>query len=328
MSGFEVVGVVLGAVPLLISGLEHYRDGVETIQDMIQYAEVVGAILISVSTSLAIYRQSCEALLQGLILPPNILDDLLHNSASLAWKDKDLVSQLEKRFGSDNEFATYLRAVQKLNARVQKMRTKLNLDDNFQVCTNTDQSLSTARRFSLSLTYSPAKPVWMDGSRVDTGKLTEFFSRGRSIIRAVKIGFQNKKYLELALGIERDVSLIKTLTEGARQLEPIRAQRKVKEAAKYWLTARECATRLFLLLNSHWSQSCHCCEKPHVASIRLDMVEKQNLAPPGDAKKKFRLLFTFDVEGQGPFDAPWKWRVVEIEPQEAPRAPPASPSSP
>jgi hypothetical protein len=27
MSGFEVIGVVLGVLPLLISGLEHYNDG-------------------------------------------------------------------------------------------------------------------------------------------------------------------------------------------------------------------------------------------------------------------------------------------------------------
>lgn len=28
MSGFEVAGVVLGAIPLVISALEHYGDGV------------------------------------------------------------------------------------------------------------------------------------------------------------------------------------------------------------------------------------------------------------------------------------------------------------
>lgn len=28
MSGFEVVGLILGSVPLLISALEHYSDGV------------------------------------------------------------------------------------------------------------------------------------------------------------------------------------------------------------------------------------------------------------------------------------------------------------
>lgn len=28
MSGFEVAGIVLGAIPLVISALEHYSDGV------------------------------------------------------------------------------------------------------------------------------------------------------------------------------------------------------------------------------------------------------------------------------------------------------------
>ena len=32
ISGFEVVGVVLGAIPLVVSGLEHYADGVATIK--------------------------------------------------------------------------------------------------------------------------------------------------------------------------------------------------------------------------------------------------------------------------------------------------------
>jgi hypothetical protein len=30
MSGFEIAGVVLGSLPLLIVGLEHYSDGVST----------------------------------------------------------------------------------------------------------------------------------------------------------------------------------------------------------------------------------------------------------------------------------------------------------
>ena len=33
MSGFEVVGVLLGAIPLVISALEHYSEGVSTCSD-------------------------------------------------------------------------------------------------------------------------------------------------------------------------------------------------------------------------------------------------------------------------------------------------------
>jgi hypothetical protein len=32
MSGLEVVGVVLGSIPLIISALEHYADGVRNIK--------------------------------------------------------------------------------------------------------------------------------------------------------------------------------------------------------------------------------------------------------------------------------------------------------
>jgi len=133
MSGFEVVGIVLGSVPLLISGLEHYRDGIDTVQNMIRYTEVVNTIVISVSTNLAIYEQSCEALLSRLMLPPHVFQELLDNPNSPLWSDKEIVSQLSKQFGSNMEHETYLRAVKKLNQRISKLKSKLGLDRNFQV---------------------------------------------------------------------------------------------------------------------------------------------------------------------------------------------------
>lgn len=133
MSGFEVVGVVLGSIPLLISGLEHYRNGMETIGNMVQYIEVVENILDSISTTLAIYRQSCEVLLEGLILPEDILAELLNNSSSTAWSNQELVEQLKKQFGPHREYEVYKRAVIRLNKRIEKFRSKLDLDESFQV---------------------------------------------------------------------------------------------------------------------------------------------------------------------------------------------------
>ncbi len=288
MAGIEIIGLVLGAVPLLISGLEHYRDGVETVQDMVQYAEVVGAIVTSVSTSLAIYRQSCEALLQGLLLSPDLLNRLLSGPGAAAWQDQTLVPQLQKQFGSPGEYDVYVRTVGRLSARMHKLRTKLGLDDDFQ-------------------------PVWMDEQRVDADKLASFFGRGRSFFRAVKIGFQNKKYLELVAGIERDVACIKTLTKGAKTLEPIRAEKKFRDAARQWLVARECASRLFFALGSFWPDRCPC-PMPHVASMRLDIVSTYCLGATGLEKQRFGLLFTFDREVDAASDTPWACKAIEIEP--------------
>ena len=133
MSGFEVVGVVLGSVPLLISGLEHYRDGIDTIQNMVHYIEVVNIIVTSVDTNLAIYQQSCEALLSRLMLPPHTFQELLDNPNSPLWSDTEIATQLRKQFGANREYDIYLRAVKKLNQRISKLKSKLGLDDNFQV---------------------------------------------------------------------------------------------------------------------------------------------------------------------------------------------------
>lgn len=149
MSGFEIVGVVLGSIPLLISGLEHYRNGIETIGNMVQYVEVVENILASVSTNLFIYRQSCEVLLQRLILPENILDELLNSSSSTAWADEKLAEQLKRQFGPNAEYEVYRRSVLRLNKRIEKLRSKLDLNEHFQVCSI--DSLGNSRR---SLTLS------------------------------------------------------------------------------------------------------------------------------------------------------------------------------
>jgi hypothetical protein len=133
MSGFEVVGVVLGSVPLLISGLEHYRNGIDTIQNMVHYIEVVNIIVISVDTNLAIYQQSCEALLSRLMLPPHTFQELLDNPNSPLWSDREIASQIREQFGSNREYEVYLTAVKNLNQRISKLKSKLGLDDNFQV---------------------------------------------------------------------------------------------------------------------------------------------------------------------------------------------------
>lgn len=65
MSGVEVVGVVLGAVPLLISGLEHYGDGIRTIKNMWDYEAVVEHLVIEFRLAHGIFWHSCQELLVG-----------------------------------------------------------------------------------------------------------------------------------------------------------------------------------------------------------------------------------------------------------------------
>lgn len=127
MSGFEVVGVVLGAVPLLISALEHYSDGIEIIGEMLEYREVVQDLVCSFDTATARFRLTCERLLAPLALPETTLLALLEDPESKAWEEEDLSAQLRKRLGTS--YRPYSSSVKRLMKRVNKFAEKLGLDE-------------------------------------------------------------------------------------------------------------------------------------------------------------------------------------------------------
>ncbi|EXJ71184.1 uncharacterized protein A1O5_06178 [Cladophialophora psammophila CBS 110553] len=103
MSGFEVAGLVLGAIPLLISGLEHYAEGVAVMKNMKQYDSVFADINSSFAVSIGIYTESCYNLLAPLSLPDAQMKTLLMEEdgekMQKAWKDIDLQQNLTKRLG-------------------------------------------------------------------------------------------------------------------------------------------------------------------------------------------------------------------------------------
>src|SRR4051794_4057127 len=72
MSGFEVAGVVLGSLPLVISALEHYRDGLRSIQRWRKYERELQSLVRNLETERAKLQNVCEKLLVGLVPPSRI----------------------------------------------------------------------------------------------------------------------------------------------------------------------------------------------------------------------------------------------------------------
>lgn len=132
MSGFEIAGVVLGAIPLLIEGLKAYGNGVKAIQNALHHEIVVQDLLTSLDTGLTIYRSSCEELLNSLILADNEMYELLSDPYGDKWKDEGLCESIRDRLG-ETAFNSYTAAVAKLEKRVDLFRKKLYLDDDYKV---------------------------------------------------------------------------------------------------------------------------------------------------------------------------------------------------
>ena len=125
MTGVETAGLVLGSIPLVVSGLEHYADGVSTITKWWRYKRELSSLVRVLDAEYARFLGTCEILLQDLI-PPNDLKWLLENPQSSQWNDKSLDQKLKMRLG--RSYSPYMNSVEDMASAVEVLKAKLELD--------------------------------------------------------------------------------------------------------------------------------------------------------------------------------------------------------
>jgi hypothetical protein len=67
MSGIEVAGIVLGVIPLVVSGLEHYADGVSTIKVIFNYESEFRSLSRRLRVESNIFQNTVEILLRDCV---------------------------------------------------------------------------------------------------------------------------------------------------------------------------------------------------------------------------------------------------------------------
>ncbi|KAI4713190.1 hypothetical protein J4E89_002169 [Alternaria sp. Ai002NY15] len=278
MFGFEIAGVVLGSLPLMIVALEHYAEGLSTIKSMQKYEEVFEHLHTSFVTISCIYRNACEELLSPLALSDAQVYQLLENPDSSSWADTDLDDALRNRLGSN--YLPFKSSVKQLNKKINLFGRKLQLSDKFQ-------------------------PPWTTAAGgLDAAARSKFFND--PWIR-IKGGLKTKHYKQLLSSIEEDIGRIASLTAGAIALEPLRLQRRRKANTEYLQKFRQQAEKLYNAFNTRWSARCTC-QCTHQANLRLDIQRDDETGNPSN----FKLVFTFGTPHAG-HAAPWKSIPVEIE---------------
>ncbi|TGJ79461.1 hypothetical protein E0Z10_g9299 [Xylaria hypoxylon] len=130
MSGFEVIGIVLGSIPLLISALEHYERGIKTIRMFRHRAKVMHSLATALSTEQTILRNTCETLLGG-IIDPKDMKPLLAEPFGTLWQDPETKALVERRL--DHTLKDFKALVQSMKEAVEEIRSKLGLGLNFEV---------------------------------------------------------------------------------------------------------------------------------------------------------------------------------------------------
>ena len=130
MSGLEVAGVVLGSLPLVISALEHYANGINTAKRFWRYKSEIQSLILQVNTERGIFINTIEQLLTGVVRFEQ-MDAFLSSPGGDDWKGVDIEEILQDRLHS--AYGIYLDNVKGMGTSLQKMKDKLALDPDGKV---------------------------------------------------------------------------------------------------------------------------------------------------------------------------------------------------
>ncbi|CAG7554629.1 unnamed protein product [Fusarium equiseti] len=112
MSGFDVAGVILGSIPLVISTLEHYKNGISVIQRYRRYERELQRLIRNLATEKSRLQNVCEKLLDG-IVPPSRIDEMVENPRGDLWVKYETQKAIRTRlWKSWNAFEETLRDIQ------------------------------------------------------------------------------------------------------------------------------------------------------------------------------------------------------------------------
>ena len=96
MSGFEVAGIVLGSIPLLISALEHYDSGLSTIQRWRKHHRELQSLVRNLQTEEVKLQNICEKLLVGAV-PASEIEAMIDEPRGALWRRETVQAKIQAR---------------------------------------------------------------------------------------------------------------------------------------------------------------------------------------------------------------------------------------
>ncbi|KAJ9492055.1 hypothetical protein VN97_g1190 [Penicillium thymicola] len=137
----EAAGVALAILPLVINQLDNYVQGLETIKSFgaRRYRRELESYSSSLGTQQAIFVNTLERALDGVVEYEDGLDELRNNPLGNLWKRQSLQTSLHEKLGRD--FYPFNRMMIEVATLLEELSRKLGLDKNVSVNHRVDQSV-------------------------------------------------------------------------------------------------------------------------------------------------------------------------------------------
>ncbi|KAF4546677.1 uncharacterized protein LTHEOB_3985 [Lasiodiplodia theobromae] len=126
MSGIEVAGLALGALPLIIQAIKVYADGVSTVERYFKYEIPLRDLHRAVEAEYVIYQNTCEELLNSVVGDNEDRAALLDQPGGPGWKRPELEATLKERLS--RSYPAYIGTMDSMMRIVSEIKRLLKLD--------------------------------------------------------------------------------------------------------------------------------------------------------------------------------------------------------
>lgn len=127
MSGLELASALLGAIPLIVSGLEHWRSVAKVTSFIWRVQQEYHVCLGQIRHQEVLYKANLRILLLPIVDDENEVALLLSDPGGEAWKDKALQERLVGLL--QDSYDLYLQTINEMNETVQQIRRELAIDN-------------------------------------------------------------------------------------------------------------------------------------------------------------------------------------------------------
>lgn len=123
MSGIEVVGLVLGSIPLLISAAEHYKKGFEPLKKWCKFRTEFITFIDAFDIQQLFFRTTLESFLMSIDIEEAEIYRLTRDPNYEGWQRPDLRSRISSKLGLSLE--VFLSTIKTMNGLVLKLEDLL-----------------------------------------------------------------------------------------------------------------------------------------------------------------------------------------------------------
>jgi hypothetical protein len=291
MSGLEVAGVVLGAFPLLISGIEHWREIAKVGGFFWQIRKEYTKCQREVQFHQIIYKKNLEELLLPLVPDADEVAKLIADPGGHTWTNTALQERLEGRL--HESYQLYQDTITDMNDIMEGLKKELcfekkNVQD--KLLTPETNRRSTSRSPTPQQSTRPSKLSAVKG-RLEYETFRTKFSFGEKVRSELFCQLKEcNERLEKLLSSSDRVSALQDATPGPNK------QTSVLESA--FKTSSKKSYKLFEALQKAWQCSC---QQYHFANLRLEHRTLQETC--------FDIILMFMAPSMHD-KMPWYWKEI------------------